>query len=242
MKFVRQTSGDSAEENIFWASMSDLLLGLLIVFIVLFALAMMGMNKQKVTQENVKSQIVEKLNSEFKKKNISVEIEPYSGNMKISDLELFNLGDHKISPRGKAYLNKVIPIYLNTLLGDPEVKKQISRIIIEGHTDSHKYVGSKNKYDNYNKNLDLSLRRAMAVTQHIVNLEFPGKKNYKNDLIDMLSTNGRSFSEPVINEYGKEDFKKSRRVELKFQLKDFNFIDLIKKYNYQKREEFDRES
>jgi chemotaxis protein MotB len=52
-------------------------------------------------------------------------------------------------------------------------------------------------------------------------------------MIAILSANGKSFSDPVVVN-GKEDYKKSRRVELKFQLTSYNFLDLIGKYKINK--------
>ena len=228
MKFFKPQQEQTADENIFWASMSDLLLGLLIVFIILFVLAMMGFTKQKMDEENVKSTIVTKLSTQFKKQHIPIEIDKFTGSIKISDLELFELNEWKISDKGGKFLKIVLPTYFNVLLNDPKIKDHISEIIIEGHTDTQDFKGTKSKYENYTKNLDLSLKRAFSVTDFIINTDFQGKNMYKDNLIKLLSINGKSYSKPVFVN-GKEDFTKSRRVELKFQLKDFNYIDLIKK-------------
>lgn len=230
MNFSRYQPEQTVEDhniNIFWTSMSDLLLGLLIVFIVLFSLAMIGFTKQRIEQEQLKSQIISKLTQEFKKSHIPVEIDKMTGDIKISDLELFELNKWTISPKGKDFLNKVIPVYFKILLDKPNIKTHISQIIIEGHTDTQSFKNSKTRYENYTKNLDLSLKRAFAVTDYIVNTSSSDK--YKNVLLKLLSINGKSDSEPVIIN-GKEDFTKSRRVELKFQLKDYDYLELIKKY------------
>ncbi|MDD3013919.1 MAG: OmpA family protein [Candidatus Gastranaerophilales bacterium] len=234
MRFYRQPSNQDSGENIFWISMSDLFQGLLILFVILFALSITGLSKQNLDQATVKNKIYQKLSMQFKEQGIPVEIDKFSGNIKILDLELFELNKWTISERGKKFLDKMIPTYLNTLLGDPEIEKHISQIIIEGHTDSQSFKKSTNKYDNYNKNLDLSLKRAYAVTEYIVNHDFPQKNKYKNHMIAILSTNGKSFSDPVMVN-GKEEFKKSRRVELKFQLTSYNFLDLIGKYKVDKK-------
>jgi chemotaxis protein MotB len=228
MNFARKKNNNHSEENIFWASMSDLMMGLCIVFIVLFALSMTGITKKNIEHEQIKQNISKKLTSKFQKENIKVEINKYSGNIKISDLELFDLNKSEISPKGKKFLDKITPIYLDTLLNDPEINKNVDQIIIEGHTDSHSFANSKNIEENYIKNLDLSAERASSVAAYIVNVTYNKNKNYKKSLIKLLSVNGRSFSDPVIIN-GKEDFDKSRRVELKFRLKDYGFMDVIQK-------------
>ena len=227
MNFRRYKKNTYTEENIFWASMSDLLLGLCIVFIVLFALSMIGLTKKNMEQEQIKQNISEKLIEKFQKEHIKVEVNKFSGNIKISDLELFDLNKSEISQKGKKFLDKITPIYLDTLLEDPEIRKNLDQIIIEGHTDSHSFANSGSEEENYVKNLDLSTKRASSVAAYMVT------KNYDNTLIKLLSVNGRSFSDPVLIN-GKEDFNKSRRVELKFRIKDYSFIDVIKKLTPQK--------
>lgn len=233
MKFLRPNFETQSDENVFWASMSDLLLGLTIVFIVLFALAMTGLTKQSIQNMNTKSKITKQLANEFQKRDIPVDIDKLTGNIKISDLELFELNKWTISDKGKKYLNQVVPIYFDTILGDPEISKNISQIIIEGHTDSQSFSSAKSEEENYTKNLELSIKRAYAVSSFVINQDYKNKDKYKGNLLKLLSTNGSSYSSPVIVN-GKEDFTKSRRVELKFQLKDYTFIDLIKKYKFEK--------
>ncbi len=234
MKFIRPNFESHNDENVFWASMSDLLLGLSIVFIVLFALAMTGLTKQNLDQIKIKRDVTQKLMNEFDKKEIPVNIDKLTGNLKISELELFELNEWTISENGKNYLSEVIPVYFGALLNDPEIKKNISKVIVEGHTDSQSFSTAKTEEENYTKNLELSVKRALAVSSFIASTKFKDKE-YKTNVLKLLSTNGRSYSVPVLTN-GEEDYEKSRRVELKFQIKDFTFIDLIKKYNFSEEE------
>ena len=66
------------------------------------------------------------------------------------------------------------------------------------------------------KNMDLSLKRAYAVANYMTNT--PYNKANGNRLRKMIIVEGASFSTPVLVK-GKEDFEKSRRVELKIVLK-----------------------
>ena len=54
------------------------------------------------------------------------------------------------------------------------------------------------------------------------------KKAYEKDLFKLLSVEGKGPSEPVLTD-GKEDYAKSRRVELKLVFKDKSILDSIKK-------------
>ena len=69
---------------------------------------------------------------------------------------------------GKDYLDGFIPVYVNLLLNDKEIKNELSQIIIEGHTDN---VGS------YIYNMELSQKRAFEVVKYIYTemKDFEGK-------------------------------------------------------------------
>ena len=66
------------------------------------------------------------------------------------------------------------------------------------------------------KNMDLSLKRAYEVANYMTNTSY--NKVNGNRLRKMIIVEGASFSSPVI-ENGKENYDKSRRVELKLVMK-----------------------
>ena len=107
--------GAEAEENVFWTTMSDLLLGLAIIFIVLFVLAMTGFSQAKVEEQNIKTEVANELKDSLKKQNIDAQIDDLTGDVKLSDLQLFELGSYELSPSGRQFLNKFIPIYINVV-------------------------------------------------------------------------------------------------------------------------------
>ena len=229
MKYVKyRAEAQGGDDNVFWVTMSDLLLGLVVVFLVLFVFAITGFTQNKVNEQEKQYEVTEKIAKELEKNNIKVDVDKFSGRIKISDLELFALNSAELSPKGRAYMSKFVPVYLNTVMKDPEVRKNITRIIIEGHTDSQAFAGAKSDEEKYFKNMDLSLKRASAVAQYIVFSDFLGKHAYEKDLFKLLSVEGKGPSEPVIVN-GKEDYAKSRRVELKLMFKDKSVLDAIKK-------------
>lgn len=208
--------------------MSDLLLGLAMIFIVLFVLAMTGFSQAKYREQKVKSEVAKELTQSLKEQNINAQIDETTGNVKLSDLQLFELGSYQLSPYGKAFLNKFIPIYVNAVFSNPEISSKVENIIIEGHTDSTQFAGINSKDLQFVKNMELSTQRANEVAKYI--FYTPYNKKYSNKLYKMLIVEGKSYSEPVIVN-GKEDFAKSRRVELKLNVKStdiHDFMGLIK--------------
>ena len=230
MKYIKYgiNQNDTGDDNVFWVTMSDLLLGLVVVFLVLFVFAITGFTQNKINEQETQYQITEKIVKELEKNNIKVEADKFSGRIKISDLELFELNSWELSPKGRAYMSKFVPVYLDTIMKDEKIAENVSQIIIEGHTDSQSFAGAKTPEEKYYKNMDLSLKRASSVAQYIVYSNYAGKEKYEKELFKLLSVEGKGPSELVIVN-GKEDFKKSRRVELKIMFKDKNILDAINK-------------
>ena len=89
IKFLKKNSANGSEENIFWVTMADLLLGLAIIFITLFVLAMTGFSQQNIQQQKVQMEVSEKIGQELQKADIKVDMDKMTGDLKISDVELF---------------------------------------------------------------------------------------------------------------------------------------------------------
>lgn len=217
-------SNNDVQENVFWITMTDLLLGLALIFIVLFVLAMTGFTQAKLQEQQLKSEVAKDLAQELNAKNINAQIDLSTGAVKLSDLQLFELGSYQLSEDGKAFLNKFIPIYLNAVYSNPKIADKVVNIVIQGHTDSQSFAGVSSKDLQFVKNMELSTQRANEVAKYI--FYTPYNKAYSAKLHKMLIVEGKSFSQPVIVN-GKEDYNKSRRVELQLVVKNSNLQDFM---------------
>lgn len=215
MKF-RPKKEDNSENNIFWVTMTDLMTALVLVFIVLFFYTYMTSYYEKIQGQLEQKKATEAMQKTLKEQNIVANVDN-TGIVKISDLELFELNSYELSPKGRAYLSKFAPAYLNSIFSNDYLNKNIEKIIIEGHTDSQTFAGKYSEDEQYMKNMDLSLKRAFTVAEFIANT--PYNKTNGDRLRKMILVEGASFSSPVIIN-GKEDFAKSRRVELKIIMKN----------------------
>ena len=216
-KVVNKT--DYKEENIFWITMSDLLLGLMIIFLTLFIMSIVGYSQSKFAEKSAQISLAETMADKFSKNNVKVNVDKISGLVKISDLELFDTGSYKLSPRGKKYLDKFFPIYIDTIFSNSEISNKVENIVIEGHTDSQMFKGLKSADEQYTKNLELSALRANAVASYVFKTSY--NKKYSDKLHKVLIVEGKSNTSPVIIN-GKEDLDKSRRVELMIRMKSNN--------------------
>ncbi|MBQ8668279.1 OmpA family protein [bacterium] len=219
IKFRLQQNNADTEGNIFWVTMADLLLGLAIIFITLFVLAMTGFSQQTVQQQKVQMEVAEKIRGQLESENIQVDIDKMTGDLKISDVELFELNSYVLSDNGKKLLDKIAPIYINSIFTDKELADQIQFITIQGHTDSQTFAGLNTKEEQFLKNMELSLKRAHAVTEYMFSTNY--NPEYSEPFRKIVVVEGKSFNEPVLVN-GVEDYDKSRRVELKLKVKSWD--------------------
>ena len=220
----KKTIQQEAADNIFWTTMADLMLGLAIIFMTLFVFAMTGFTQDTVKIQQTQIQAAQEIVEKLKEAEIDAEVDKLTGNVKISNLELFDLNSYTLSAKGKKYLDKFIPIYIDTIYAKDVLKNGIANIVIEGHTDSQSYAGLKTKDQQFAKNMELSLLRANSVAQYAFKTNYD--KKHSEALRKMLVVEGRSFSDPVLVD-GKEDFAKSRRVEMKIRVKANNFASAL---------------
>ncbi|ASA95761.1 MULTISPECIES: OmpA/MotB family protein [Anoxybacillus] len=209
----------------YWMSYADLMSAMLMVFALLLMVVILDYRellekKEKQIKEvvSVKTEIIQALTEEFKKSNMSIEIDQQTGAIRFPGSILFKTNSSEISEEGKVFLKKFIPKYLGILLQD-RFRNEISSIIIEGHTD---------KQGTYMYNMSLSQARAYSVLAYIYGDQFP---NFKERELSKkyITANGRSFSSPLTNEKGQYDPERSRRVEFLFRLKEDEAIKAIEK-------------
>lgn len=215
---IRPHKEETGENNIFWVTMTDLMTALVLVFIVLFYYTYMTSYYEKIQSQLEQKKASQALEETLREQNIDANIDA-AGVVKISDLELFDVNSYELSEKGKKYLAKFAPAYLDSIFSNEYLNKNIEKIIIQGHTDSQTFRGEYSEDEQYMKNMELSLKRAYEVANYMTNT--PYNKENGNRLRKMIIVEGASFSSPVLVN-GKEDYAKSRRVELKVVMKDTN--------------------
>lgn len=216
---LKKRSEEHSEGNIFWITMTDLMTGLVMVFIVMFFYTYMTSHMEMIKQNLAKENATKELKASLKAQNLNATVDAITGVVKISDLELFELGSYTLSEKGKAYLDKFAPAYFNSIFSNNFLNKNIEKIIIQGHTDSQTFKGKYSEDEQYMKNMELSLNRAFSVANYMS--QTPYNKENGDKLRKMILVEGASFSQPIILN-GKEDYQKSRRVELKIVMKDLS--------------------
>jgi len=160
----------------------------------------------------IKLKVVEALKDALGNK---INIDKNTGSLRLASNILFGKGESVLKPEAKIELKKVFEEYIGTLINNKKIKSHLDKIIIEGHTDSD---GS------YIYNLNLSQKRALAVMEYLVSLDFSKENNIK----PLMVASGRAFLDPIKKD-GVEDKDASRRIEIKFRLKNEDAMNEIEK-------------
>jgi len=174
------------------------------------------LQEQKARIKNltgIKIRVIAELKSSLGDK---VQIDPQSGSLRLSSSILFDKGSADLKESSKIELKKVFIDYIGALTANRNIKNQLDRIVIEGHTDSD---------GTYLFNLNLSQKRAYAVMNYLLGLDFTRENNLK----PLLVASGRSYEDRIIDANGKENKYESRRIEIKFRLKNDDAMHEIEK-------------
>lgn len=162
----------------------------------------------------MRTRIIADLSSELASANIRATVDSKTGDIVLDNAVLFQTNSSTIMPEGRALLDRFIPIYLGVLL-KPEYSDYLGQIIIEGHTDTA---------GDYIANLELSQNRALSVAKYVLTM-----RSLTPDQLALLqlilTSTGRSESDPIYNPDGSVNMDASRRVEFKFSLKDAEMIE-----------------
>ena len=167
----------------------------------------------------VRSRIIQEMSDSLRANNITATVDPDTGAIMLASDVLFEYGSSELSDSGKAFIDDFLPVYLSVLFSE-ENAGYVSEIIIEGHTDTT---------DTYIKNLGLSQDRALAVAEYVLADDYRGlTTGQKTQFKSLLTANGRSYSDPILDENGNVDAAASRRVVFKFRLTDDEMIQQMR--------------
>lgn len=225
-------SNSTKEDEIHWLSVSDLMAGLMMIFlfisIVLMRNALIERDKTieladtyqverdkikqiAATYQDTKVKIFEALLIEFEddliKWNSEINKTDLSFNFKSPDV-LFAVGKIGLRPKFKEILSDFFPRYLAVI---DEFKKTIEEVRIEGHTSSRWNSGSSED-EAYFLNMNLSQGRTRSVLSYLYGLDsvIPNRAWIKKNIAAV----GYSSSKIILID-GKEDADHSRRVTFK---------------------------
>lgn len=164
----------------------------------------------------IRTDIIGELQTRFS--NSSMKVDAQTGSITFSSDVLFRYNSATLTDTSKTTLKEIIPMYLGVLLQD-NFRPYIAEIIIEGHTDTD---------GDYQSNMTLSYNRANSVAKFCMNASNGLSETQIEQLQKLMTVNGRSYSNPIYQMNSTEvDMAASRRVEIKFRLKEDEMINRI---------------
>ena len=213
-----------------WISISDMMAGLMMVFLFI---AILYMNEIKIVitgYENVKQQLNHALNDEFKDDlgKWNAEILPDNTVRFKSPEILFDSDSHVIKFKFKDILDDFFPRYLDILTHET-YENEINEVRVEGHTSS-KWDGAGRWKEPYLNNMELSQDRAKNVL--VYTYKITKSMNKKKWVEGVFRANGMSSSK-LIKTNGVENPTLSRRVEFRVLTKaEEKIYELIEKLKF----------
>lgn len=231
------------EETSYWLSYSDMMAALLLMFVLIISFtmfqaqtqfeekeeelrlqqALLEEQQEIMTQQQaqldqiigVRSDLITALKTEFDGTDLKVSVDSQTGAITLDSSILFDTDKYELKLSGYDFLEEFLPRYLNVLLKSG-FREYVAEIIIEGHTDTQ---------GTYLYNLKLSQERALSVANFCLQ-DDNGILTEKEtqDLREIVTANGRAFSDPVYYDDHTVNMDASRRVEFKFRLKDEDMV------------------
>jgi len=225
---VRRSRGEEEQESYF-VSMADMMVGLLFVFIILllyFALQFRQTAHDLSSAEQSRATILKRLDEQLRDHGLAVSIDTGSGVLRLPEDVLFDVGRADLNPRGRQAvvvlgqaLANVLPCYTypRPARGCPATRQHVDAIFIEGHTDSDPMAGQGLIRDN----LDLSVIRATNTFRALV-AATPALATMSNRTPGqgapqpILSVSGYGADRPVDASGTPDAKRRNRRIDLRF--------------------------
>lgn len=210
---------NDADTGDHWLSVSDLMSGLMIVFLfiaITYMLQVQAENQKMkdvaITYQETQVAIYEALNKEFDSDlgrwKARIDEDSLAFEFEAPEV-LFDSGAIDLKPQFRMILDDFFPRYLAVL--EP-FRNTIDEIRIEGHTSSL-WRGERSPDRAYFKNMKLSQGRTRAVLEHVYSLD------RLDDEREWVKANvaavGFSSARPMLYEDGAEDVDASRRVSFR---------------------------
>lgn len=202
-----------------WISISDMMSGLMLVFLFIAIGFMIEMQSQKdemkdiaISYKDVKANINEALYEEFEDdlKKWNADITKDNTVVFSSPSVLFEVNSSSINPEFKKVLTEFFPRYIE-ILTQEQYKDEINEVRVEGHT-SDTWAAASSKEEIYLNNMKLSQNRAFKVLAYCYSLDDAITAQHRPWLEKFFRASGMAYAEL-------KEREKARRVEFVLELK-----------------------
>lgn len=189
-----------ADEGAEWVSVSDLMSGLMLVFLCIAVLYLRKQEEIAKEYEQVQAELAEAMQEEFSEEELrrwGAELDQSGLVVRFVDQEnQFEGGQARLSREFRAILDEFFPQFI-AVLGRDGIREHVVEVRIEGHTSPEFYRGGRPlpERDAYLANMALSQDRALSVLAFVIQLD--GVDTAWQDWLGrVLRANGLSSSVP----------------------------------------------
>lgn len=197
------------EDGSFWESISDLMTGLMMLFLFISLAFLYQLEQNKNAYKEIKQEIYADLSREFSPEELrrwGAEIDRKTMAITFKEPDVtFKKGASVVEPKFQSILSSFFPRYV-AVLKNEKYKDKLSEVRIEGYA-SKEWNGDSNSDDAYFYNMRLSQDRARNVLQYV--LATVGVNDDKEWLKSHITANGLSYS------HASDNAEADRRVEFR---------------------------
>jgi len=230
----RSVSGQAEEGGSYLASVSDLMSGLIFLFIIalmVFAFTYQSQEEYLTNTEEIRANLLLDLEKTLKQQGITVEVDLQQGILRLPEEILFPSGQARLTTQGQraiSVLAKELAVLLPCYTGPwrPSSERpdtcseehwhpgRLDTILIEGHTDDQPIVRSSRFQDNWY----LSSARAIETYKQLVATpEGDLLQNTKNRMGEpVFGVSGYAFTRAVAPNDDPATRALNRRIDLRF--------------------------
>lgn len=214
------------EENPYWISFSDVMAGLLIVFILAVVILVIELMQIKTSvsedilelekAEKARAELLTEIIEELNQLNVRVVLSENDTVLRIPENVLtFDSAKFDLNTKQKRRVSETIADVVYKAIVKNDRWQYLDTIFIEGHTDNIPYPNPRIK-----GNWGLSTFRAISMWEHWVKVipEYAALKNHQG--IDLFSVSGYAQTRPVQKVQNTPDKRReNRRIDIRFTVK-----------------------
>ena len=226
-------SQQHTEDESYFVSMTDLMVGMLFVFIIMLMAFALNLKQQQtnlrhttdaLTQANIaRTKMLEDIKESLKQRGVKVEVDAENGVLRLPEELLFSTGQYQLDPKGQAavaslaeVLAQILPCYCKVPASErvpcPHATGgRLEAIYIEGHTDDQD--DKKHPYGNWGLSAFRAIEVYRTLIEHVASLD-----EFRNDGNNggqegqrLLGVSGYADHRPV----DKDNRDKNRRIDLR---------------------------
>ncbi len=222
---------ESPAQDSFTISISDLMSGLLAIFILVLSYFILNFSQAtaRLTQNDVtRAELLHYLQRELEREGITVTVDDRHGILRISEGVLFDPGLADVKPQGQFVIQKLGGV-LEIALEAEQFKGRVETVFIEGHTDN---VPINNGV--FPSNWELSTKRAIN-TWLVMSNAHPRLPWFPNDRGELIfSVSGYADTRPIADNTTEAGRRENRRIDIRFSMappseEDMSIVKFVQK-------------